>query len=71
MTAAVFLPRLFPIETIAEASSLAASGVFIKAPLPHLTSSTIERVPAASFLLIMDEAIRGILSTVAVTSLSA
>ena len=68
MTAAVRLPLDFPIATIASASSRASSGVFIKAPLPHLTSSTIERVPAASFLLIIEDAISGILFTVAVTS---
>ena len=40
----------------------------MKAPLPVLTSRTMPSAPAASFLLIMELAIRDILSTVAVTS---
>ena len=42
--------------------------VIINAPLPVFTSSTMQSLPAASFLLIMEEAISGMLSTVAVTS---
>ena len=53
------------------ASFLACSGVCMKAPVPHFTSSTMASVPAASFLLIMLEAISGMLSTVPVTSLRA
>ena len=62
---------MLPISTISFASSIAESTVFIKAPLPVFTSKSMQSFPAASFLLIIDMAISGILSTVAVTSLSA
>ena len=68
ITAAIFLLKLLPMFTIFSASFLPCSSVFIKAPLPILTSSTMLCAPAASFLLIMLEAISGMLSTVAVTS---
>ena len=42
--------------------------VFIKAPLPTFTSNKIACAPEANFLLITEDAIRGILSTVPVTS---
>ena len=42
--------------------------VFIKAPLPTFTSSKMACAPEANFLLITEDAIRGILSTVPVTS---
>ena len=51
-----------PMETIACASPIDSSSVFINAPLPVLTSSTIAFEPAASFLLMIDEAISGRLS---------
>ena len=57
--------------TISFESSLASSIVVMKAPDPTLTSSTIASVPAASFLDMMLEAIRGMLRTVEVTSRSA
>ena len=71
ITATVFLPTSFPILTISLANSSAAFAVFIKAPSPTLTSSTIASAPEASFLLMILEAIRAVLSTVAVTSLRA
>ena len=71
MTAVVLRPARFPISTMADASALESSSVFIKAPLPVLTSRTMESAPDAIFLLIMLEAIRDIWSTVAVTSRNA
>ena len=70
-TAIVLLPAPLPILTISCASAKESASSFINAPLPVLTSSTIASAPAASFLLMMEDAIRDILSTVAVTSLSA
>lgn len=64
-------PARVPMETISRARLMESSRVFIKAPLPVFTSRTMQSLPAASFLLMMEEAIRGILSTVAVTSLRA
>ncbi|CAB4666693.1 unannotated protein [freshwater metagenome] len=43
----------------------------MNAPLPVLTSKMRAEVPSAIFLLIIEDAISGIASTVAVTSLSA
>ena len=60
-----------PMPTMALASSRAPSRVFMKAPLPVLTSSTMASPPPAIFLLITLLAMSGILSTVAVTSRSA
>ena len=60
-----------PMDTISFASAMESSRVFIKAPLPVLTSRRIRSEPAAIFLLIMLEAISGMLLTVAVTSRSA
>ena len=71
MTAQHFRPAMVPIETIFSANFLESSTVFINAPLPVFTSSTIASLPAASFLLMMEEAISGMQSTVAVTSRSA
>jgi hypothetical protein len=61
----------FPMATMASARALAASRVFMKAPLPTFTSRTMLLAPAASFLLMIELAMRGRLSTVAVTSLRA
>ena len=58
----------YPMDTISLARATASSLVFIKAPLPTLTSNKILSQPAAIFLLIILEAISEILSTVAVTS---
>ena len=52
-------------------SSAAISRSRMKAPMPVLTSSTSAPVPSAIFLLMIDEAISGIASTVPVTSRSA
>ena len=60
--------QLFPIFTISFASASASSLVCINAPLPHFTSSAMFCAPAASFLLIMLDAISAMLSTVAVAS---
>ena len=43
----------------------------MNAPEPVLTSSRMQSEPAASFLLMIEDAISGIESTVAVTSRSA
>ncbi len=51
-----------------EASSSAASGVFMKAPLPAFTSSSTRSDSTASFLLMTLAAISGMLGTVAVAS---
>ena len=64
----VFRPAFLPSFTISSAKALASFSSFIKAPLPVFTSSTMASAPAASFLLMMELAIRDILSTVAVTS---
>ncbi len=53
------------------ASSRAGAWAVMKAPEPTLTSSTSADVPSAIFLLMIDEAISGIDSTVPVTSRSA
>ena len=67
-TAVVGFPAATPISTMARANSKARSFVFIKAPSPYFTSKTIASAPPASFLLITELAIRGILSTVPVAS---
>lgn len=66
--ATVFFPACLPIETIVSASFCASGRVFIKAPLPTFTSSRMASQPEQSFLLIMEEAMRGMLSTVEVAS---
>ena len=68
ITAVMRRPAFWPIPIMISASSTASSFVFIKAPLPYLTSSTMFLHPAASFLLIMEEAMSGLLMTVAVSS---
>ena len=45
--------------------------VFIKAPLPTFTSNKMACAPEANFLLITEDAISGMLSTVPVTSRNA
>ena len=61
-------PRRAPIWIIACASAMACSSDGMKAPAPVLTSSTSPPSPSASFLLMMDAAISGMASTVAVAS---
>ena len=60
-----------PVRTMSDASFSASSAVFMKAPLPVLTSSRMQSAPIASFLLMILEQISGMLSTVAVASLRA
>ncbi len=60
-----------PMATIASARARASSTVRMNAPSPTFTSSTMASAPDASFLLMIEEAIRGRLPTVAVTSRSA
>ena len=69
--AAVRRPALLPVSTMSCASSDASGWVFIKAPEPSFTSRRMASAPAASFFDMMLAAIRGRLSTVAVTSLKA
>ena len=66
--AAIFRPALRPMATISRASSRASPRSFMKAPLPHFTSSRTASLPDASFLLIILLAIRLLFSTVPVTS---
>ncbi len=67
-SARVLTPAAVPSSTMVRASSAAFFGSLINAPLPVLTSRTSAEVPSAIFLLMIDEAINGIASTVAVTS---
>ena len=64
-------PHVDANRTHADASSAAASGVFMNAPLPAFTSSRMRSVPTASFFDITLAAMREMLSTVAVASRSA
>ncbi len=64
-------PLRTPISTIIWDNAIHCSTVFMIAPLPTLTSSTMPCAPPASFLDMILDAIRGIESTVAVTSRSA
>ena len=71
MTAQIRRPARLPISIMVLARSSAASRSRMKAPLPQVTSSTMASAPLASFLLMMELAMSGLLSTVAVTSRSA
>ena len=66
--ARVFTPALVPSDTIVRANSSARLGSDINAPLPVFTSKTNALVPSAIFFDMIDDAINGIASTVAVTS---
>ena len=70
-SATVVTPAPVPSRTMVSASSRASASVFMKAPEPTLTSSTSAPVPSAIFLLMIDDAISGMISTVPVTSRSA
>ena len=59
-----------PSSSIASARARASSSVFMNAPSPTLTSSTIASAPAAIFFDMMLDAINETFSTVAVTSRS-
>ena len=61
-------PAWLPSASIVSARRRASSSVFMKAPRPTLTSSTIACAPAASFFDMIDAAISESWSTVAVTS---
>ena len=67
-SADVLTPASFPSCTNTVANSFARSRVFMNAPEPTFTSRTNEEVPSAIFLLMIEDAIRGIASTVPVTS---
>ena len=67
-TARTRRPACVPMSTIARASSRPASSVFMNAPAPTFTSSTMVCAPLASFLDMMLLAISGKQATVAVTS---
>ena len=67
--ACVLTPAPLATLTILSASALASARLFIIAPLPTLTSITNTSKPAASFLDKIEAVIKGIDSTVAVTSL--
>ncbi|MBS1264397.1 MAG: hypothetical protein MAG471_00218 [Acidimicrobiaceae bacterium] len=69
--ATVRTPLLSPRPTIVRARSLARSSSGMNAPEPNLTSSTSDSVPSAIFLDMMELAMSGMESTVAVTSRSA
>ena len=63
-------PACWPSESIVSARRRASSIVFMKAPFPTFTSSTIAWAPPASFLDMIEAAISESWSTVAVTSRS-
>ena len=67
-SATVLTPASVPSATMVRASSSARSRVFMNAPEPTFTSSTSAPVPSAIFLLMIDEAISGMASTVPVAS---
>jgi len=65
------LPMPRPMAARVRASRRASGSVFMKAPRPTLTSSTRASMPSASFFDMMEPAMSGMDSTVAVTSRSA
>ena len=67
-SAADLRPAAFEASTIATASSVASSTVFMKAPLPNLTSKTSVPAPSAHFFESMEAQMSGIEATVPVTS---
>ncbi len=69
--AMVCWPASVPSATIVSASSRADASSFMNAPEPTLTSSTRAPAPSAIFLLMIEEAMSGIASTVPVTSRNA
>ena len=68
ISATVRTPCALPSVTIVSASRRARSISGRKAPEPTLTSSTSASVPSAIFLDMIELAMRGMASTVAVTS---
>ena len=71
ISAPVARPLSSPRATHSSARARASPSVFMNAPDPIFTSSRMACAPPASFLLITLDAIRAVLSTVAVTSRSA
>ena len=67
-SAVVTTPASVPSATIVSASCRLRSWSFMKAPDPNLTSRTRADVPSAIFLLMIEEAMSGIDSTVPVMS---
>ncbi len=65
------VPASLPSCTMVSASSRLRRGSCMNAPEPNFTSSTSEAVPSAIFLLMIEEAMSGIASTVPVMSRSA
>jgi len=59
------------MATIDVASARAFARSFMKAPSPHFTSRTSALLPSASFLLMIEAEMSGMLGTVAVTSRNA
>ncbi len=68
MSAEVRTPLAWPSWTIVSASARAWPKSDMKAPVPTLTSSTRAWVPSAIFLDMIELAMRGMDSTVPVTS---
>ena len=68
ISAIAFFPIFFTVLTKLSARAKALSKLFIKAPEPHLTSKQNASEPSAIFLERMLDVIRGIDSTVPVTS---
>jgi hypothetical protein len=66
--AIVLTPAPFPMDVIARANASESFFSVMNAPDPVLTSRTSAEVPSASFFDMMLAAIKGIESTVAVTS---
>ena len=58
--ARVFTPAFLPKSTIVLANNAASSGSLINAPEPVFTSRTSAPVPSAIFLLMIEDAIKGI-----------
>jgi hypothetical protein len=68
MRAETFLPIPRLMRTMASARAFESSKACMKAPSPVFTSRMRASIPSAIFLLMMEAAMRGRLSTVAVTS---
>ncbi len=71
MSPTVGRPVFSPMATMVRHKSRASRSSVMKAPRPVFTSRTMPSVPRASFLLMIEEAMSGMLPTVAVASRSA
>ena len=67
-SAVVWHPAPLATATMLSARARPSSAVRMNAPLPNFTSMTRPRRPAASFFDRIEDVMRGMLSTVAVTS---